>query len=83
MIIPDTKKAATVILSKMKSDGTSADTEVKPEENMDDSMEGYTAAAEDILHAVETKSVQGLATALKSFFEMCDSAPGSSDSSEE
>jgi len=67
MILNDKKKAVSVILSKMKKDGGTTEVHVMPEEGEHNE---YTAFAEDILHAVEKKSVQSLASCLKAFHEM-------------
>lgn len=74
MFMPDPKKAASSILSKMggKSE-IGVDGPIKeggPEE--DDSMSGLHAAAEDVMSAFEAKDVKGLASGLKSFFSMAD-----------
>lgn len=67
MIIGDKKKAVSVILSKMGKDGSVKETNVASESG---EMNEYTAFAEDIISAVENKSVQGLASCLKAFHEM-------------
>jgi hypothetical protein len=63
----DKKKTAMVILSKMGKDQ-----EVKEEESSDESMAMYEAFAEDIMQAVNDKSVMSLAAVLKSFHEMIE-----------
>lgn len=62
MIIADKKKAANMILSKIRPDGGASDMEVAPETGEQDE---YTAAAEDILAAVKSGSVQDLASCLR------------------
>lgn len=69
----DPKKIAmSVVATKMKKSGG---VEVKPEvEAPDSEMDpGLKAAAEDILKAVQDKSVMDLAKALKAAFMVCDS----------
>jgi len=66
----DKKKAAMVIISKMGKHQ-----EVKNEESMesgDDSMATYQAFAQDIMQAINDKSVIDLANVLKSFHEMIE-----------
>lgn len=79
MIIPDTKRAAGIIMGKIGSMGTS---EVKPEEEVDPKVEGLRAAAEDILHAIETKSSHDLMQALQAFLSQADSDEGPEESDE-
>lgn len=67
MIIPDKKKAISVILSKMNKDGSVTESHVAPETGAHDE---YTSFAEDIIHAIESKSVQKLASCLRAFHEM-------------
>jgi len=45
----------------------------KPDENQDDT--GIHACAQDLLSAIESKDVKGIADALKAAFEIADSAP--------
>lgn len=75
MIIPDAKKRAMVILSKLRPDGSTSDQEVKPEA-VDDTQEGLMSAAEDIMQAIQDKSPQGLMTALRAFLDQCESGEG-------
>lgn len=49
----------------------------------DDNMEGLHAAAEDLLHAIESKDSTMLVSALHSFFELCDSAPDEEEGKED
>lgn len=74
MIIPDAKKAATVILGKIGK--PSLGPAVKPEEMTDPKEEGLKTAAEDVLTAIHEKSAAGLMTALRAFFDQCDSSDG-------
>lgn len=67
MIIPDKKKAVTVILSKLRPDGSETRQDVLPEDEMDENDSDLKAIAEDMLHAYESKSASDLVTALKAF----------------
>lgn len=66
----DKKKAVTVILSKMRPDGSTS--EVNKSEESGEQNE-YTACAEDILEGIESKSINKLAAALKAFHELVKS----------
>lgn len=69
----DKKKIAGAILTKRGK----ADVQVAPEvEAPDSDMDaGLKECAEDILRAIEHKSVMDLAMALHAFFEMADAMP--------
>lgn len=69
MFLNDKKKAVSVILSKVRPDGSESESEVAEE-----AKEGgeYEAFAEDLLAAIESKSVQSLAQVLRSFHEMIE-----------
>jgi len=77
MFIHDRKKAAGVIVSRMKdgpqgySDGGSVQ---MPEEGMGGG-DDLTSLAQDFLHAVDTKSPQALADAFKAMFLACEQEP--------
>lgn len=62
MIIANKKRAVSMILSKMKSDGSTSETEVAPETG---DHNQYTSLAEDMLQAFKSGSVQELAACLK------------------
>lgn len=48
----------------------------KPEENQEeDKKAGHKAAASDLLRAIESKNIDGIADALQSAFELMDSEP--------
>lgn len=70
----DRKKMSSVIASRR---GKSPDIEVNPEvEAPGSEMDpGLKSAAEDILRAIESKSVIDLAKAIQSAFEICGSMP--------
>jgi hypothetical protein len=65
----DKKKTAMLIISKMGKEQ-----EVKDEESMesDDNIETYKAFAQDIMQAMNDKSIIDLAKVLKSFHEMIE-----------
>lgn len=63
----DKKKTAMVILAKMGKDGKSENMEVKNEESMDDDVAEYKAVAEDMLQAINDKSVDKLAEVFKAY----------------
>lgn len=54
---------------KSKSKGSSIEIEVEPSEEGED--EDYTAAASEIMAAIESKDAEALATALKAFVSAC------------
>lgn len=68
------KKTVSVIMSRR---GKSPDVEVNPEVEAPDSEidSNLKAAAEDMLRALESKSVIDLAKSLKAAFEICDASP--------
>jgi hypothetical protein len=66
----DKKKTAMVILAKMGKDGKSENMEVKNEESMDDDVAEYKAVAEDMLQAINDKSVDKLMEVMKAFHEI-------------
>jgi len=74
VIIPDNKKVASVILSRMGKD-ESSDVPLKPEVELDPMDEGLKAAAEEALAAVKSGSAHDFMVALRSFFEQCDAMP--------
>lgn len=65
MIIPDKKKAVTVILSKLGKGGDEKSQEVKPESAMGEHQEAMKTIAEDIMQAMQDKSAMDLANALE------------------
>ena len=83
MIIPDTKKATTVILSRMK-DGMSKDQPMKNEAAGPDAGidPGLMAATQDIMQAFHEKSMHGLCEGLKSFIDQYEPSDESSESEE-
>lgn len=68
-IVPDKKKAVSVILSKF---GKAGETPVKPEEELNEHDGAMKAIAEDILMAIKSESAHDLMMALKAFDEECD-----------
>lgn len=77
MIIPDSRKTASLIVAglKPKSGEMSAmDKPLKsPEKEEDPDKEGLKAIAEEIMQAFEQKDAHSLAVGLHDFFEMCKS----------
>ena len=67
MIIPNKKKAVTILLSRMSAGGGSKDTEAKAEETFGQggAREEVRAVAADVLQAIGEKSVEGLARAFE------------------
>lgn len=82
MIIPDDKKAATIILAKRDGNGKETSAPAMPEESLNPEMEGLKAVAEDIMRAINSKSAHDLSQALKAFVEMCDSDDDASPENE-
>jgi hypothetical protein len=84
MIIPDAKKATSVILSRLGKDG--APNKEMPIKNEADgpempSDEGLTAAAQDMMQAFHDKSIHGLVSGMKAFIDQYE--PSDSDDQEE
>lgn len=71
-MLHDKKKFATVIVSRMGKDGRSEESEAKPEDGYGDELH---ALAEDLLHAVGTKSASAVADAFKAMFLACEAKP--------
>lgn len=74
MIIHDKRKVAMVILAKMMPSGKELSAKMPNEEYLEDGDEGFRAVAEEIIMAIESKSVEDLASSLKSFFLLCESS---------
>lgn len=68
MIIPDRKKAATVIISMMGKDGKE-----EPEESSDD--QECSALGQDLLDAISGKDAMGAYNALRAIFLKVDAEP--------
>ena len=66
----DKKKTAMLILAKMGKDGKSENMEVKNEESMDEDVAEYKAVAEDMMQAIQDKSVDKLMEVMKAFHEI-------------
>lgn len=73
----DKKKTAMIILSKMGKDQ-----EVKQESESDESLDMYKAFAEDLMQAINDKSVQGVAEVFKSFHELMEEMDEGEDAEE-
>lgn len=65
MMIPEPKRVATIIVSRMGKDGNVESSESKPEAAMGEPLHEL---AQDLLHAIETKSPTNLAAAFKAMF---------------
>jgi hypothetical protein len=65
MMIPDRKKISTIIMARMDK---KPDVAVKPEEDLRDE-DPLDIVAQELLSALEQKSVMGIKDALRSFFE--------------
>lgn len=66
----DKKKTAMIILAKMGKDGKSEHQEAKNEESMDEDVAEYKAVAEDMMQAIQDKSVDKMIEVLKAFHEI-------------
>lgn len=69
MLLPDRKKEATVILSKMTPEGEEKSQEVKNEVMIDENEEALKAISEDMLQAFNDKSAAGVMSAMRAFIE--------------
>jgi hypothetical protein len=82
MIIPDHKKVATIILSRMGKDGAEKSMDAPPEESMEDGKEGLDSAAEEMMMAMHSKSSVDFRKALCSFLDQYEASEGDSDEGE-
>jgi hypothetical protein len=84
VIIPDSKRATTLILSRL-SNGKRAEMPVNPEveAHPDPNDEPLTIAAQDVMQAFNDKSILKLRDAMKAFFDLCDSMPEEGDEASE
>lgn len=69
MFLPDKKKTATVILAKMKPDGSQTRQAVKPEVSLNEGDEVLKSIAEDLHYAIKNDSIQGIVEAMKAFWD--------------
>ena len=72
MIIPDKKKAVSVILARMNPGGKEKQQEVKSEAPMNDDDAALESIAQDIMQAIKDGSAQDLVMALKAFDAECE-----------
>jgi len=82
MIIPDQKKSVTVILSKLKPEG-SKEQEGLPEEVIDEHMGILKGIAEDAMQAIKDGSAHDLAVAMKSFWQEMELAEEEAEGEED
>ncbi len=75
----DKKKRVAMIVAKLSP---APKPEAAPEEPDDSMQMGLEAAAEDVMAAVQAKDAKGVASALKSFIEMCKDYTEPDESSE-
>ena len=80
MIIPDHKKAITVILGKMHDDGSESNVEGMPEHELDEHDAALKDIAEDMLRAVNNGSAHDLMMSLKAFMSEIEVADEEQDS---
>lgn len=75
-MMPDKKKVSTVIIAKMRKDKPESVEEAPKGETggEDDSSIAKQTAAEELLKAIEAKSVAGIAEAFSSMMELCHSS---------
>lgn len=76
----DKKKIATVIVSRLGKDGKDETSEAMPEDGGGDELH---ALAEDLLHAVSTKSAMAVADAIRAMFLACEKSPHAEAGGEE
>ena len=81
MFLPDKKKAASIILSRM-SGGKEKTTEAAPTEQVGVKDDAYTSMAEDLLQALEAKSVPDIAEVLESVCQYMQATDDDADSGE-
>lgn len=67
MIIPDKKKALTVIMSRMGQGASDKSQEIKNEVPIDEKMGSLKAIAEDMIQAFHDKSPMALVDSLQAF----------------
>lgn len=83
LMIPDRKKMATMIVSRMGKGGKTDDVEMKPEGGKAGEVgDPAVELAQDLLHAVETKSPQGVADAIKAMVLHCQGGDDEPEASE-
>jgi hypothetical protein len=75
----DSKKTASSIISMRNGKSTDTASEV---DHSSDQDPGLSACAEDLLHAIQTKSVSGIADALKAAFQCLDSGQDENEGGE-
>lgn len=63
----DRKKTVSVLLSRMKPDGTSSEAPAKPELELDDADASLKSLAEQVMIAFKNESAHDLMLALKAF----------------
>lgn len=84
MIMPDKKKAVSVLIARMKQPKEEQVSKAPEKDGVEqDSSIGLESAADEIMSAVESKNAKALVEALKSFMEMCDSEQGESSDYEQ
>lgn len=79
MMFGDHKKVMASILGRRKEDGSMTEANAASEKNMDPKMAPHMAIAEDLHHAIESKSVMGMAKALKAHHDMIKADMGVGD----
>jgi hypothetical protein len=67
MIIPGNKKTVSVILDRMKPDGSESMSAMKPEEEMDEGDGALKAICEDMMMAFQSQSAHDLMQAMRAF----------------
>lgn len=68
-MVPDKKKIAGIIVSRMNSEGKESQAPMKDEHEIDSSKEGLKAAAEELMMAIKDGSSHGVMSALSSFHD--------------
>jgi len=72
MLMKDSKKMAAMII---KGPGHDMEEKMEHDGAEHDNSSALHSAAEEIMHAMHMKDAKSLMTALKSFWEICDSEP--------
>jgi len=80
MIMPDKKKIAAIIISKMKPNGTENSQDMVPKDKMPDNSDALKSIAESLIQNMVSRDASGVAAALCEFFAAMESAEDEEES---